>query len=379
MTDLLTPDDLTRRFAFLTEADRLKSVDRASVLMDLSRAENSAEHSWHVALFALVFGGSDRAIAMLLLHDLVEIDCGDHPIHLDHDPDAVARAEMDAARRLFGLLPDGAALIALWQEFEAAETEDARFAKRMDHVQPMFEVVLALDPIPEHLQICRDNIDTGRAARLRREWPEAIAAVEARLGGRDLPDALAPELVFLAEADRLKSVYRASRIHSGRRENSAEHSWHLALFALVMAPLAAPGVDIGRAIRMLILHDLVEIDTGDVPIHSGNGLTHHSTDQMDAEARAAERLFGLLPAARGQALRAIWAEFEENESPTAQYANSLDRAQPVMLNLNAGGGTWQEYQVTHQQLVDRVGVKIARGAPALWEWLDARARPMLAG
>ena len=379
MTKPLPPDDLTRRFAFLSEADKLKSVDRASVLMDLSRPENSAEHSWHVALFALVFGGSDRAMAMLLLHDLVEIDCGDHPIHLQHDPGAIALAEREAALRLFGLLPDGAALMQLWHEFEEAATEDARFAKRMDHVQPLFQVMMAPHPIPEHVQICRDNIGTGRAARLRHEWPEAIATVEARIAGQGLPAALAPELAFLAEADRLKSVYRASRIHSGRRENSAEHSWHLALFALVMAPFAAPGVDIGRAIRMLILHDLVEIDTGDVPIHSGNGLTHHSTDRMDAEARAADRLFGLLPAATGQALRAIWDEFEANDSPTARYANSLDRAQPVMLNLNAGGGTWQEYQVSYPQLVERVGVRIARGAPALWAWLDLRARPLLVG
>ena len=114
--------DLTARFAFLTEADRLKSVERANVLMDLSRPENSAEHSWHVALYALVFGGSDRAIAMILLHDLVEIDCGDHPIHLDHDAAAVEAAERAAACRLFGLLPDGARLLALWQEFEAALT-----------------------------------------------------------------------------------------------------------------------------------------------------------------------------------------------------------------------------------------------------------------
>ena len=105
-------DPITHRFAFLCEADRLKSVDRANVLMDLSRPENSAEHSWHVALYAMVFGASDRAIAMLLLHDLVEIDCGDHPIHLDHDLSGVQAAELAAARRLFGMLPDGAPLLA---------------------------------------------------------------------------------------------------------------------------------------------------------------------------------------------------------------------------------------------------------------------------
>ncbi|MFD2843352.1 HD domain-containing protein [Paracoccus cavernae] len=118
--------DFRPYFAFLDEADRLKRVERASVLMDDSRAENSAEHSWHVALFALVFAPEEldlgRVLAMILLHDLVEIDSGDHPIHLDHDLDAVARAEEAAALRLFGLLPDGAPFLALWREFEAAAT-----------------------------------------------------------------------------------------------------------------------------------------------------------------------------------------------------------------------------------------------------------------
>ena len=95
-------------FAFLCEADRLKSVHRASVLMDLSRPENSAEHSWHVALWAMVMGASDRAIAMILIHDLVEIDTGDQPIHLDHDVAGLAIAEAAAADRIFGLAPDGA-------------------------------------------------------------------------------------------------------------------------------------------------------------------------------------------------------------------------------------------------------------------------------
>lgn len=369
--------DLTRRFAFLNEADRLKSVERASVLMDISRAENSAEHSWHVALFALIFGGSDRAIAMILLHDLVEIDCGDHPIHLHHDASAVAAGELAAAQRLFGMLPEGDELLALWQEFEASATADAQFAKRMDHVQPMIEVVMAEDPIPEHLLICHDNITSGRAARLEGEWPDAYEAIKARLADQPLPKALAPYWLFLAEADRLKTVLRANRIHSGRRENSAEHSWHLALYALVMAPYAAENVDIGRVIRMLILHDLTEIDTGDVPIHSAGGNAHHRQDRILAEARAADRLFGILPDAVAKDLRSIWDEFETNETPSAIFANALDRAQPVMLNIADNGGTWSEYQVTRQQLWDRVGSKVTRGAPQVWDWLEERARPWL--
>ncbi|SMO78279.1 HD domain-containing protein [Paracoccus laeviglucosivorans] len=367
--------DLTRRFAFLNEADRLKSVDRANVLMDLSRPENSAEHSWHVALYALVFGGSDRAIAMILLHDLVEIDCGDHPIHLEHDGPAVAAAELAAAQRLFAMLPDGGRLLDLWQEFEAGETEDARFAKRVDHVQPMFQVLGAPQPLPEHLRIVRDNMTAGRAARLWTEWPEVMAAGQALLdGGQVSADMIGP-LAFLAEADRLKSVYRASLLcDASRTENSAEHSWHLALYALVMAPFAGEGVDIGRVIRMLILHDLVEIDTGDVPIHSQGGAAHHSSAQMAAEDAAADRLFGMLPAPQGAALRALWAEFEANDTPDAVFAKSLDRAQPVMQNIASGGGSWVAYDVTYDQLVERVGVRIQRGAPALWDWLSESAQ-----
>lgn len=367
--------DLTQRFAFLNEADRLKSVDRANVLMDLSRPENSAEHSWHVALYALLFGGSDRAIAMILLHDLVEVDCGDHPIHLPHDSSAVQLAEEAAARRLFGMLPDGDALLLLWQEFEAGLTEDARFAKRMDHIQPLFQVLCAAKPMPEHLQIARDNMDTGRIARLWTEWPEAMAAGRTLLEGGHVSGDLAGPLAFLAEADQLKSVYRASTLcDASRRENSAEHSWHLALYALVMAPFAQPDVDISRVIRMLILHDLVEIDAGDVPIHSQGGGAHHSAAQMAAEDAAADRLFSLLAPAQGRQLRALWVEFEANETADAVFAKSLDRAQPVMQNIASGGGSWLAYQVTYEQLLERVGTRIERGAPALWEWLSESSR-----
>ncbi|MDN3713500.1 HD domain-containing protein [Paracoccus cavernae] len=379
--------DFRPYFAFLDEADRLKRVERASVLMDDSRAENSAEHSWHVALFALVFAPEEldlgRVLAMILLHDLVEIDSGDHPIHLDHDLDAVARAEEAAALRLFGLLPDGAPFLALWREFEAAATPEARFAKRMDHVQPLFQVMLSGRPRPDHVAIVRDNITTGRAARFAQEWPEAIAQTQALLaGGALLEGDFAKRLAFLANADRLKGVLRASLLCDGsRRENSAEHSWHLALYALVLgqAGIAAEGVDIGRVIRMLILHDIIETDTGDVPIHAQGGKAHDSAAQIAAERAAADRIYGLLPAVQGATLRALWDEFEAAESPDAVFAKALDRAQPVALNIACGGGTWAEYGVTYDQLVSRVGVKISRGAPALWVYLSENARPLLAG
>lgn len=192
-------------------------------------------------------------------------------------------------------------------------------------------------------------------------------AVDLRLGA---------QFAFLNEADRLKQVLRATTLVDGsRRENSGEHSWHLALYALVLADQAAPGVDVNRVIRMLLIHDLVEIDTGDVPIHSAGGQAHASAETRAAEAQAADRIFGLLPKDLRDDLRALWEEFEAAETPDAVFAKSLDRVQPVMANLMSGGGTWATYGVTYDQLETRVGTKVARGAPRLWDWVSAKVRP----
>lgn len=190
-----------------------------------------------------------------------------------------------------------------------------------------------------------------------------------------MSDRLAAQFAFLNEADRLKSVLRATTLVDGSRpENSGEHSWHLALYAMVLADQAGPGVSIDRVIRMLLIHDLVEIDVGDVPIHSQNGAAHASAETQAAEARAADRLFGLLPPDQAPAFRALWEEFEAAETPDAVFAKSLDRVQPVMANLMSGGGTWVTYDVTYAQLESRVGSKIARGAPAIWDWVRTRAQ-----
>ena len=190
-----------------------------------------------------------------------------------------------------------------------------------------------------------------------------------------MTERLDAQLAFLREADKLKHVLRATPLADGsRRENSGEHSWHLALYALVLADQAGPGVNIDRVIRMLILHDLVEIDVGDVPIHSANGTAHGSAEVAAAEARAADRIFGLLPPDLGANLRALWEEFEAAETPDAVFAKALDRVQPVLMNMDAGGGSWTDYNVTFDQLESRVGHKVARGAPRLWEVVREKAR-----
>ncbi|MGB3178650.1 MAG: HD domain-containing protein [Albidovulum sp.] len=183
------------------------------------------------------------------------------------------------------------------------------------------------------------------------------------------------QFAFLMEADKLKQVIRATTLVDGsRRENSGEHSWHLALYALVLADQAAPDVNIDRVIKMLILHDLVEIDVGDVPIHSANGSAHGSAETRAAESAAADRIFGLLPADLGKDLRALWEEFEATQTPDAVFAKSLDRVQPVLHNIASGGGSWTEYNVTYDQLEARVGTKVARGAPELWAYIRGKLR-----
>lgn len=182
---------------------------------------------------------------------------------------------------------------------------------------------------------------------------------------------LEAQVGFLREADKLKSVLRASRlIDNSRRENSAEHSWHVMLYALILADQAGPDVQIDRVLKMLLLHDLVEIDAGDAPIH---GAVDHAA-MAAKEIAAADRLFALLPDDQAATFRALWDEFEAATSPDAMFAKSIDRIQTPVANLVSGGGTWVDYAVTLEQLDTRVGVPINRGAPGLWAWL----RPQLA-
>ncbi len=174
---------------------------------------------------------------------------------------------------------------------------------------------------------------------------------------------------FLNEADRLKSVLRATTLNDGSRpENSAEHSWHIALYALVMAEHANRPINIDRVIRMLLIHDIVEIDAGDTPIHGD----HDAAAQARKEQAAADRLFGLLPPDQGTSLRALWDEFEAAQSDDAVFAKSIDRVQPVMSNLSSGGRSWIDYDVTPEQIESRVGAKVSRGAPAIWDHLAER-------
>lgn len=180
------------------------------------------------------------------------------------------------------------------------------------------------------------------------------------------------QIAFLSEADRLKSVTRASRLHDNSRfENSAEHSWHVMLFAMVLADQAGPDVRIDRVLKMLLLHDIVEIDAGDNPIH---GEVDTAAQEAEEQA-AADRLFGLLPDDQAQEYRALWDEFEAAESPDAVYAKSIDRFQTPIANMANGGGSWRDYGVTMDKMDTKVGHPVRRGAPGLWNWLLPKLKP----
>lgn len=178
-------------------------------------------------------------------------------------------------------------------------------------------------------------------------------------------DRLARQIAFILEVDRLKQVARQTLIADGsRRENDAEHSWHLALMAGVLAEYAPPGVDVGRVTRMLLAHDLVEIDAGDTYCYDPAACL----TQRDREARAADRIFAILPADQAGELRALWEEFEARATPEARFAAALDRVQPVLLNYHTQGVAWREHDVSRSQVIERNG-HIEAGAPRLWEYV----------
>ncbi|MBF2001212.1 MAG: HD domain-containing protein [Synechococcales cyanobacterium M58_A2018_015] len=177
---------------------------------------------------------------------------------------------------------------------------------------------------------------------------------------------LAQQIQFVLEIDRLKQILRQTLLTDGsRRENSAEHSWHIAIMAIVLAEYAPEGTDLLQAIQMLLIHDLVEIDAGDTFCYDVQG--NHS--KVEREQAAAERLFGLLPLDQGAALRALWDEFEAQTTPTARFAAALDRIQPVLHNQQTQGGTWQQHGITRDRVMQRVA-PVQFGAPDLWAFIQ---------
>lgn len=180
---------------------------------------------------------------------------------------------------------------------------------------------------------------------------------------------------FVLEIDRLKGVTRKNKpLGQARYENSAEHSWQIALLALSLLPHAPQPLDGARVVELLLVHDIGEIDTGDTMIYANVDWAARKRD----ERAAVERIFGLLPPAQRERFLARWVEFDDEATPEAVFAHAVDRAMPALLNLAANGQSWRENGVTHAQVVQRIGPPIEAGCPALWAHMKARLDAALA-
>ncbi len=181
----------------------------------------------------------------------------------------------------------------------------------------------------------------------------------------DSTSRLARQIAFLVEVDRLKEIFRQTIVTQSRRaENSAEHSWHLALLIVVLAEHSnQPNLDLLRILKMVLIHDLVEIDAGDTFAYD----TKAMSNQHEREAKAAERIFGLLPADQAMEFRQLWDEFEARATPEAKFATACDRFHPMLLNCLTQGHAWRKHGVTHDRVVAR-NSHIAEGSAVLWEY-----------
>jgi putative hydrolase of HD superfamily len=174
---------------------------------------------------------------------------------------------------------------------------------------------------------------------------------------------------FILEVEKLKSVTRKTRpLGLDRYENSAEHSWQLALFAISLERFSESPVDMNRVVRMLLVHDIGEIDTGDTIFFAETGWE----DRKAAELNAVKRIFGLLPEEQAAEFLCLWQEFEQAETIEALFAHAVDRAMPVLLNLANEGQSWRENGISYERVVHRIKPPIQAGCPALWEYLETR-------
>ncbi len=177
-------------------------------------------------------------------------------------------------------------------------------------------------------------------------------------------DRLVRQVDFIIEIDKLKQIFRQTLLPADqRRENDAEHSWHLGLMAVLLAEYAAGEVDVPRVVKMLLVHDLVEIDAGDTFAYDAEA----HQDKQEREVKAAERIFNLLPVDQAREVRALWDEFEGRQTPEARYAEALDRFQPVLLNLYNKGEGWHRHGIKKAQVI-AYNQHMEKGAPALWEY-----------
>jgi len=177
---------------------------------------------------------------------------------------------------------------------------------------------------------------------------------------------LIQQLNFIKEIDKLKYIQRRTKLfNSERHENDAEHSWHLAMMTIVLAEHSNKPVDVLKVLKMVLIHDIVEIDAGDTFIYD----TAKSHDNTEEEFIAAKRIFGLLPEDQAADFIAIWSEFEEGVSEEAKFARSMDRLEPLLQNTSNNGGTWTEYNVAYEQVYNKKKV-IENGSASIWRYAE---------
>lgn len=180
-----------------------------------------------------------------------------------------------------------------------------------------------------------------------------------------MTERLEKQLAFILEADKSKQVFRQTYISDGsRKENDAEHSWHLALMCALLHEYANAPIDVAKTMTMVLIHDIIEIDAGDTYAYDDAG----NETKREREVKAADRLFGLLPDDQRNWLRGLWEEFEEGESAEARFALALDKIQPVLLNDATGGRSWQEHEVKASQILNR-NQRTPGGSRELWDYI----------
>jgi len=176
-------------------------------------------------------------------------------------------------------------------------------------------------------------------------------------------DRLGKDIQFILELDKMKSILRQTTLIDGsRRENDAEHSWHIAVMAMVLSEYSNKKIDVCKVVKMLLIHDLVEIYAGDTFCYDKKG----NESKQERELKAADRIFGLLDEDKGKELRALWEEFEEMKTNEAIFAAAMDRMQPLFCNYHSGGGTWKKYNISKEQVYKRME-PIKHASSELWE------------
>jgi len=184
--------------------------------------------------------------------------------------------------------------------------------------------------------------------------------------GEFIMDRLKKQISFIVEIDKLKSIYRQNYLADGsRKENDAEHSWHMAVMAFLLAEYADEQVDLLKVIKMLLVHDLVEIDAGETYCYDEKA----GLDKREREEKCAERIFKMLPEDQCREMYELWEEFEQMETPEAKYAAALDRLQPVLLNYYSEGKSWKEHGIRIDQVLGRNG-RIKDSSSRLWEFVE---------